>query len=323
MERTTETFYKLIKSDREQQTPCPRSGHCMAKNKNHVYIFGGFDEPSKTFRDLWRYNTATKTWCKMPDLLDEAPQTSVSSSMVLVNNNLFVFGGTSFPFSKQNSNELFLYDLTKQRWFNFSQALTTNSRHLQSQNHNIVIKTCGCKEIYDSKPISKYGQSMVVTPDHGIFIYSGTLGTEYTDELHIFNLETFRWVEYKFCLKHGIDSQGRYKSEAIVHEDRIYLFGGSNSEHYSSFDTIDTFDLVTHSWEKVTTISTELDKDKQYVYPEPRKAHSCVKYGDNVYLMGGMRSIVVNGGKTTNRLFNDVWILSLKSKAWSKISEVS
>ena len=332
----------------EQPSPGERSGHCLVSNVSYLYLFGGFNEPSTVYQDLWRYDISTGLWEELQDVEDQAPECTISSSMVIIEHNLFVFGGTSIPFSKKNSNTLHVYDLRKKRWFNVNEMTKQRLDKEKYPSNHFKVKVCGCKKLYDNVPTAKYGQSMVFIPNNRkIYIFSGTLGTTFTEEQHSFDLKKFRWIEYKFCADHErtVDrtTKGRYKAEAITDDDgRIYLMGGANLDTYFGFQTIDVFDTKQEKWEIVTTRSNEFlprkndnnnttnndngdsnnDEIKKMVFPCPRKAHTCVKSRNSVYLFGGLFTAFKPDGTKINRIYNDVWKLDLTKKVWTKIPEV-
>ena len=235
--------------------------------------------------------------------------------MILLNGNIFVFGGTGFPFALTNSNQLYMYDLTKMRWYNLTQ-LTERQTFDRHPFNEVKVKQCGCRQIYDAAPTPKYGQSMTATSSHKLFIYSGTVGREFLDELHSFSLKTFRWTQYKLCSVHGAsNSICRYRHEVILHQNQLLIFGGATMHDYYDFKYLNSFDFVQKRWTIIEVDSTVVDEDGEKVFPESRKAHCCVRYGDDVYMTGGIDS--------RNATYNDFWILSLKTNIWRRSSMVS
>ena len=343
----------------QPSSPAERSGHCMVSDSNYLYLFGGFNEPGTVYQDLWRFDTCTGLWEELPTSNHEdheVPVCTVSSSMVIIEHNLFVFGGTSFPFSKQNSNTLYVYDLRRKQWFNVNQMVhqrlenDKNETLTEYPRNHVKVKECGCKELYDTEPTAKYGQSMVHTPDtQKLHIFYGTLGTTFIAEHHSFDLETFRWVKHTFCTDHGRtcdrENQGRYKAQAVTDDVTgcIYLMGGANLDTYFGFQEVDVYDTKQEKWEVVATRSTEFtpgqqsnnnnnndnnnnnnnETEQEMVFPCPRKAHSCVKYGNSVYLSGGIFTAFKQDGTKVDRIYNDVWKLDLTKRVWNKLSKVS
>ena len=338
---------KVNSSNTGQPSPKERSGHCLVSNANYLYLFGGYNEPGIVYRDLWRYDTTIGLWEQMPDVENQAPECTVSSSMIIAQHNIFVFGGTSFPFSRENSNTLSLYDLQKRRWFNVSHMASPSfqegKRAMKYPVGHTKTKGCGCQKIYDNPPTEKYGHNMVFSPDgrRKIHIFFGTVGTSFLAEQHSFDLKHFRWVEHKFCAQHcGRKTNGRYKGQTVIDDenDRVFLMGGSNTDTYFGFKHLDVYDTKQEQWQIVETKSNEFiqkpddstmnnnnnnnNNNKEMVFPCPRKAHSCVKHGDTVYLSGGIFTVFKQDGTKVDQIYNDVWQLDLKTNTWTKIMEV-
>ena len=359
MKPTTQTTNEWGTLGKQPSSPAERSGHCMTSDSKYLYLFGGFNEPGTVYQDLWRFDTSTRLWEELPTNHEEDhPECTISSSMVIIERNLFVFGGTSFPFSRQKSNTLFVYDLQKKRWHNVSQIVQQRiddrkKDTLKYPRNHVKVKECGCKKLYDTEPTAKYGQSMVHDPDtRKIYIFSGTLGTTFIAEQHSFDLKTFRWVEYIFCANHmrtcDRETQGQYKAQAVRDEatGRVYLMGGANLDTYFGFHELDVYNTKQEKWEVVKTSSTEFTPEQQnnnsndnnnnsnnnnnrnneteqkMVFPCPRKAHSCVKHGNSVYMSGGIFTAFKQDGTKVDRIYNDVWKLDLTERVWSKLSEV-
>jgi len=297
--------------------PAARSGHRLCADDNYVYLFGGYNpiHSTKVFFDLHRYNITTGLWTELPDAEQQCPRSTASSSMVLLNGNIFIFGGTGYPFALTNSNELHMYDLTRMRWYNLTELKERRTFNKHPLN-DVKVKRCGCRQIYDVAPTPKYGQSMTTTSSHKLLIYSGTVGREFLDELHSFSLKTFRWTQYKLCSVHGPkDSVCRYRHEVVLHQNKLLILGGATMSDCYDFKFLNSFDFIQKRWTITEADSTVVDENGEKVFPASRKAHCCVRYGDNVYMTGG-----IDGRCAT---YNDFWILNLKKNVWRRTSEVN
>lgn len=75
----------------------------------------------------------------------------------------------------------------------------------------------------------------------------------------------------------GFTDIPRAEATCITHNKSIILFGGEVSSDIIS-NSILEFDTMTHKFHKIATSGD---------IPEPRSAHSAVKYGNQMYIFGG------------------------------------
>ena len=324
----------------EAPAPRPRSGHRMCADDNFLYLFGGYNPSFKTFSELWRFNTTTERWSLMPDEEQHAPNASASSSMVLAGRNLFVFGGTGYPFAASNSNALFMYSLKIKRWFNLTQLDDTDDTDSSTSDllaerqgfskypkDFVKKKGCGCQRYYDSVPSPKYGHGMALV-DHKIFIHSGTQGEIFFDELHSFSLKTFRWSSYHLCGVHSkYAPKARYRHELVALGNRLHVIGGATIESTISFDRMETFHLDTKSWSYNSTLqciqNNSYGQQQQQLQleqvletiPVGRKAHTCVVFKDEIYVCGGYNC--------EEGILDDFWSFDTLNGKWKQYKEVT
>lgn len=202
--------------------PKGRSGHCMCSDESDIYVFGGYSpsddrnglQQSRVLPELWRFNFATQKWSK--SAADNTPDTCASSSVAVHNKQVFVFGGTGYPFGQIMSNTMKTLKLQakpslpaagepgisrsriKQSW----QLLETNPL-----SYNVV------GEVEDATPPPAYGQSLIFHKD-AIYVFAGAVGyySEAVSDLHKLNLQSMSWE--KMCPSGTIPS-GRYKQEVV------------------------------------------------------------------------------------------------------------
>lgn len=307
------TAYKKIEPCSNADVwPKGRSGHRMCSDDNFLYVYGGFNpnDTNKTYNDLWRYNISTNKWLQLPDNESLAPKPCASSSMLLWKNNIFIFGGTGFPFAANNSNDLFMYSLKRLKWIDLSK-LSCDKKISSERTAKVKNETCGCYSITDSAPIPKYGQSMVISPDQYIYVYSGTTGQLFSSELHAFCLRKLIWTEYKLCDKHLLHQPiPRYRHEAVAYGDEFYVLGGSTLDQYFEFDNIQSFNCKKKTWKTVRCKSAE-KRNNAVLLPDSRKAHSCVRYNDNIYMLAGVTFL--------RGSLSDCWRFNIGTSTWHKL----
>lgn len=310
-------YERIVRATECEAWPCGRSGHRMCSDGNFLYVYGGYNpcDDKRTYCDLWRYNTTTSKWTLMPVNGTLSPKSSASSSMILWGNSIFVFGGTGYPFALNNYNDLFMYNLKSQKWFDLTKIATDRKmgrqQHQAYQGSKIkAAKSCNCQRIRDSPPTQKYGQSMTISPDEKLFVFSGTTGQAFLQEFHSFCLKKLYWTEYKFCQKHSRHQPiARYRHEVVSFKNEFYVLGGSTLDNYFDFKNIQSFNYISKSWNTVTCKSSS-KVNNVMEFPTPRKAHSCVAYADKLFMFAGVNFVCGS--------LSDCWMLDMTTCTWHK-----
>lgn len=268
------------------ERPAARSGHRSCATTNHILTYGGYDRDNNNviYSEVLSFNAISKKWVELPGSKDIRGD-SASCSMVLYGENLIVYGGSGFPFGHSNSDDLSAYSLQSKSW-----SRLRNDR--------------------GSPPLPNYGQSMVITTkNHApkLYTFSGTIGREFLDDMHYYDLEKKVW--YRIW---GEDApEARYRHEAVVFGDDFYIFGGATYGRTIGFENIWKFNFISHKWTKLECKPSE----DGGVFPDSRKAHSCVLWKDTVYMCGGITNLTEPQ--------NDIWKISLNNLVWEKVNIVS
>ncbi|CAF0966121.1 unnamed protein product [Rotaria sordida] len=272
--------------------PHPRSGHRAIATESDLWIWGGYypandNQPERMFQELWRYNFALRRWTLEKTTGDGPTLTLASHSMCLFRNLLLVFGGTGFPFGQHVSNDLFVLDLKRLHW-----------------------KRC---RILDQQPEPVYGASMIVNDDH-LYILCGTNSWSYNSDVYDIHLPTLtcKHIGHTFDEIEDPSETGRYRQEAYLYKNKIFLFGGGGVSGISfSFEYLPVFDLTTQSWSFV-----HANPDPIHNFPTSRKFHSIFPFHNNQIIMFGgahfhhllNRHICVN---------NRLWTFDFEKLEWS------
>lgn len=276
-----------VNSDLEN-VPMARSGHRCTNDGVFLYCFGGFnpDRQNKLFyENIWCFHMSSKTWHKIRTAswnFGQIPTCVASSVAFLHGGKLFVFGGSGYPFGMNNSNEMFHIDPKEQRWYNVTQM-------------NGVV------------PLPGYGQGVAMGPDKCMYIFGGTRGLTYYDELYKFNLETYKWQ----LIQATNPPSGRYRHEMVAIKNGFAIVGGYGIHGACPLDKLPVYSYSSCFWDEVIC-----KEDPDHGFPEPRRAHSCVKFEDNVYVCGGFKE------ENQGQIFDDIWKLNVGTFTWSKIPQV-
>ncbi|KAK6114139.1 Kelch motif family protein [Brugia pahangi] len=285
-----------------------RSGMRMASDRNYVYVIGGFSPSRESFlaEEVWRFNVLTDTWELMSIPEKGFPKELASFASCFfgepVLSEFYMFGGTGVPFGTRTSNSVNLLKRISDGNFVWKRLITAGDI-----------------------PAKQYG-SCLVHNNGKFYLFGGTTGWEYNLEVRSLEpefsskkddakrLEPFRW---KWTLLHdGSGVNGRYRHEAVVVNDEIILIGGGTPEWTSPLVELLVFNTTDCKFRNQLTLP-----DTDYGYPLGRLYYGCVKFGNDVYILGGCteRSVIrhlVDEIVLRPKLLQDCWKLDLNEWRW-------
>ncbi|KAH3807971.1 kelch domain-containing protein 10-like [Dreissena polymorpha] len=300
----------------DKKRPKGRSGHCMCADESDIYIFGGYSpmddrngvRQSRVLPELWRFNFASQKWSQVD--ADNTPITCASSSIAVRNKQVFVFGGTGYPFGQIMSNTINTLKLNvpalqaagesmfdKQKMKHTWQLLKTRAPSFSEDS-----------EEEDNTPPPAYGQSLMFHKN-ALYIFGGAIGyyCEAVSDLHKLNLNTLCWERLRPT---GRIPSGRYKQEVVLDNDRFYVLGGGRLHYAEGLDKIYAYDIAHNHWSEVIT-----KPDPEHGYPRPRCSFGCAQDGKNVYISGGRHY----SADVEHRSLMDIWHLHLDTFQWKKL----
>lgn len=209
--------------------PTGRSGHSMVSDDSNLYILGGYNPLGRilnqgrptVLEELWKFNLATRKWTKLETA--DFPSTCASSCMLMRGTNLYVFGGTSYPFGQIVSNTFKVCDIrTPKRDFSETSLCSTSTSRSIRRDYTWENLLDGASQLDnvpqedENKPPRGYGQS-VIFHDCYIYTFGGAIGfyNEAIADMHRLNLQTLTWEKLD---PSGEVPDGRYKQEIIRDE---------------------------------------------------------------------------------------------------------
>jgi hypothetical protein len=256
-----------------------------------------------------------------------------SHSMVVINNNMYVFGGTtSNKFYKINTDGT-IEEKTLNG--NTDNIPSTRSKHsMVAIGSNIYIfggKNDGIDfdDFYkidtttynstkielqptdgnsDNKPSARSGHSMVAI-NSNIYIYGGYDNFQgiFFDDFYKIDTTSSNCTKIELQPTDGTKPTERSGHSMVAIESNIYIFGGHYANFFDDFYKIDT----------TTNISTEIElqpidgnSDNR---PSKRTGHSMVAIGTNIYIFGGMYA------DGNSELYNDLYKIDINGNS-KKIS---
>ncbi|KAK3603759.1 hypothetical protein CHS0354_023375 [Potamilus streckersoni] len=325
----------------DETLPTRRSGHCTTSDESDLYLFGGFcprDErngvmENRVFAELWKFNFATEKWTQIEST--DTPNTCASSCITIQNKQLFVYGGTSYPFGHIMSNTIRTLKIwrrpvgsshCKRKKFSTSLAgLDAAGESKTSSNEASTFPATAAASCWypidtipyysssysgNSMPPRAYGQSMFFHEDN-IYVFGGAVGyySEPISDLHRLNLQTMEW---KKLITSGNIPDGRYKQEIVVDETRFYVFGGGQLNYAHSLDKIFAYDFNRNHWE---VLSTRPDV-RTGQYPKSRCSFGLVHKDQHVFICGGRHY----SDSIEHESLSDFWHFNLNKLQWTEIS---
>lgn len=303
---------------------CPRerSGHRIIYYNGSIYAFGGYN-PSldgdvemmndnnwlaskPLFKELWKFNTFTKKWKKMP-LHGNVPSQLASHTTTLVDirgqtPKLMVYGGTGAPYGVITSSSIFVLDLHTFRWEVLEVGNSYPSDGLP---------------VNDPVPPALYGQAVLLDKSSDDFYtVGGTSGYSYYIDIHKINMKEKLW-ECIFKAKRedpvANEPSPRYRHELAFYKNKLYILGGGTSIEADGFDYLHAFDLQTKSWNIVRTHpdpTIPIDEGILEQFPSARRCHGVAQHEHYVFLIGGYDGL---------QIFEETWRLNLDTMEWRKL----
>lgn len=289
---------KEVHVDDNVPAPSPRSNGSLTINPlkdTELILYGGeFYNGSKTFvyGDLYRYDVEKNEW-KLVSSPNSPPPRSAHQT-VAWKNNVYMFGG---EFTSPNQERFHHY---KDFW---TLDLKTN------QWEQILAKGC---------PSARSGHRMVLYK-HKIVLFGGFYDTlrevRYYNDLHVFDLDNFKWEEIKprpGCLW----PSPRSGFQLLVYQDQIYMYGGyfkevSSDKNASEKGTVHadmwSLDPCTWEWNKVK---------KTGMPPGPRAGFSMCVHKKRAVLFGGVVDMEVEADVLMSMFMNELYGFQLDNHRW-------
>ncbi|KII65773.1 Kelch domain-containing protein 10 [Thelohanellus kitauei] len=240
----------------QNDVPHPRTGHSLVTVHDSLILYGGFDyNTGLEYDDLWKYNYVGGIW-KNYRKPQEMTNATIMSSICVVGDFIYIFGGSGFPLGDRMSNFLVSFNVKNQTWQKLPQ--------LNNNDQNI--------------PPVMYGSSMVHF-NGSLYLFGGYDGYEFLNSMFKFCLETQEWSRVP---QDGEIPPPDYRVFGTVFQNQYYCFGGIGSYDSKRFEDVKVFDFSTNTW----IIKKATSKVGQY--PCERIQESFSFSADYGYLTGGL-----------------------------------
>ncbi|KAL2932771.1 Kelch domain-containing protein 4 [Bienertia sinuspersici] len=278
--------------------PSPRSNCSLSINplkETELILYGGeFYNGNKTYvyGDLYRYDVEKQDW-KLVSSPNSPPPRS-SHQAVAWKNYLYIFGG---EFTSPNQERFHHY---KDFW-----VLDLKTNQWEQLN-------------YKGAPSPRSGHRMVLYK-HKIIVFGGFYDTlrevRYLNDLHVFDLDQFKWQEIKPRLGCMWPSP-RSGFQLAVYQDEIFLYGGyfkeissdkNNSEKGVVHADMWSLDPKTWEWNKVK---------KSGMPPGPRAGFSMCMHKKRAVLFGGVVDMESSGDVMMSLFLNELYGFQVDNHRW-------
>ncbi|XP_074287819.1 uncharacterized protein LOC141612972 [Silene latifolia] len=279
--------------------PSPRSNCSLTINplkETELIIYGGeFYNGNKTFvyGDLYRYDVEKQEW-KLISSPNSPPPRSAHQA-VAWKNYLYIFGG---EFTSPNQERFHHY---KDFW-----VLDLKTNQWEQLN-------------YKGAPSPRSGHRMILYK-HKIIVFGGFYDTlrevRYLNDLHVFDLDQFKWQE----IKPGPGSlwpSPRSAFQLAVYQDEIFLYGGyfkevssdknNSSEKGVVHSDLWSLDPRTWEWNKVK---------KSGMPPGARAGFSMCVHKKRAVLFGGVVDMEVQGDVMMSLFLNEIYGFQMDNRRW-------
>jgi N-acetylneuraminic acid mutarotase len=261
----------------------PARGYAVAgATADQLILFGGHDEKSVFFDDIWRFDVAKGSWAQDPH---NVPSTFIKRSYaaaVLVVDTLYIFGGF-VPALQATGNDLWSYNITSRAW------------QLPSPQGRV------------GAPPARQGHSAVfyndTTNGPSIIIFGGYTGLGGFSDTWQYVIGSNTWIQ---LTKNGdpIGPSPRWGQSAVLVStavgSEIIIFGGSfaGGPVNPYYNDVWKLSLATGTTQWTWNM---LLPDGNEVGPWRRAGHSSVLSNGRLYVFGGYGMYI--------GLYNDLWEL--------------
>ena len=293
---------------KSSEKPQARWHHTATAVDRKIVVFGGFQDNTKRFNDVWVFDTHTLKWSQPIKLRSESeisgggggggkraptPQPRGEHAACQMNGSVYIFGGYGGPdWSRRDFNDLYALDTMSWGWkiVNPGNQLFGAAKQVVEENSDSEEEE---PEIF---PEPRASHTLSALGTDKLVLFGGWNSKEQFSDVWIFSLETSRWSELEIAepLSEPRWSHGAIVAESIPH-DQLYVFGGSSGEitkknvagRYSQ--DLWMLDLIDGRWTKVKCKNPpKARSDSELAYSESSR---------NLYVFGGW----------SNKWYKDMW----------------
>jgi len=207
---------------------------------------------------------------------DGVPDPRLWCSSVVYDGKLYVYGGhtTQGILSNLISNvrhDFFCYDNATRKWTQIEHSMNGKTEH------------------------------KCVVYDNHLWFVGGYNGYDYTSDIHKFDPIT---GESSVVETTGEVFSRRSALTALVHQNKLYTFGGWNGFSRTWYNDLHVFDFDTRVWRAINPSGKQ---------PVKRTSHASVMYKNKMFVFGGFSG---------EEYLNDLYEFDLETETWTDVSQL-
>lgn len=272
--------------------PSELNTHTCINYNNSIYIFCGLDDLDASTL-LFHYDLKKRHW-KALRCTGEIPEGRFGNSTCVYNNFMFIIGGVDV-----DQKEMFYkLDLMSLEWRRMNWPFELGTSFQSSVVYEDLLIICGKRlwifDLIDERWIekngcdySRSGHSAVVYKDK-MFCFGGKNDQQvYFNDLWSLDLEKYEWTRMK--RNYGDIPSKRAFHSAVVHDDKMYIVGGSYYEtsyigkHVKQFSKVLYNDVYEYHFGLQQWRRIDLALGSRLFL------HTCIKSGNSMILFGGKK----------------------------------
>lgn len=279
-------------------------------NKQHMYIYGGIDKADghHVTNSFVVYNLESGEYHCLNDVIKILRKKKVQSKPVpsgirsitksekVFRNDYEVYPNAKLPKLSQHT----MTPISKCTLYIYGGQLEKGTASNTLYQFNIesmewLKVRCTARHSLESNLPSLFGHTANVVDGTKIYIFGGTDGTNYYNDLFVIDTETNSWVREK---TQGPKPAPRYGHSCVLYNNSLFVFGGGSDQ--SLFNDLYSLDLDTLTW-KTIKIEGTTDSAK-------RVHHSANVIANKMIVSGGL----INSHSHSN----DLMVLDLEHFRW-------
>ena len=263
--------------------------------ENCIIVLSGSDEYEmvRSLRNIWMYNMYTEQWRKhvIPAQNDAPPRTE-DFCAVVIEGDIYMFGGwvAAEDRGRQQhfTNALWKLTRTPNQCFKWREVMARNKKKIPSP------RECHSGWEYNGQLWTSGGYGLTLEGylnDHGDF--SGTIHGK-NNQLLCYDPWSQDWRNLK---PSGTVPEPHSEHTSTIIGDKVSMYGGFSTKP----NRIYQLSMVSLTWTEILSGQ-----------PKPRYREMCS------LIAVTEDQIVLHGGSTSKKRFNDTWILDLPSLSWTR-----
>ena len=319
--------------------PKARSGHSIvSKNERSCYLFGGYDGTT-CFNDVYILSLDDErfpgVWRKViTDFPNDPVVPSPRASHAACNCadlGMYICGGSGEEFGHSNTNDCFFFDYDENRWYDITNAGLEKVKRLEhNTQRRLRLASVDVEHTFehDSQPAAGYGRACTFDAESlSIWIFGGTTGRNYSNDLWRFHLPSGRWS--RLARSSGQNPSPRYTAKLGMCGGTIIVVGGGIPAQCFSSDPLEVFSFNTETsvWSKAA-LPVELP------CPGSRFAHAVAQLDPRtMFVFGGSARRRPNSFDTLgsvlggdirafidSHMYDDAWVYDIPTNTWTQVA---